>query len=84
MAETGVKYPIKTYRRKTAEDMVKSFVTTRNKELLAKESKEGKAADQPSSPPGADPHTTRLSKEDFRDLLLGGVVCAWAECYRAK
>ena len=78
VTETGVKYPIKTYRRKTATDMMRAYVTQRSKDHLAKEGK----GDQ--SPPPPDPATVRISKADFQELLLGGQVCAWAECYREK
>ena len=78
VTETGIKYPIKTYRRKTATDMMRAYVTQRTKDQLAKEGK----GDQSPTPP--DPATVRISKADFQELLLGGQVCAWAECYREK
>ena len=105
MIETGVKYPIKTFRRKTAEDTVTAYLTKRQKEkkeLAEKQQKESNNtnSDSKSSDGGnagsnsngilstvvADLVTAddadRLNQEEFQGLLLGSMVCAWAECYR--
>ena len=106
VAETGVKYPIKTFRRKTAEDTVNAYVAKRQKErkeLAEKQQKQSSSGNSDSNNnstvegdgsstsssallphAGADSNSddNRLTQEEFQGLLLGSMVCAWAECYR--
>ena len=95
MVETGIKYPIKTFRRKTADDTVTAYLTKRQKErkeLAEKQQKESNNTNSDSKnnnsnvSGGGDGDVPvddgRLSQEEFQGLLLGSMVCAWAECYR--
>jgi len=75
IAETGVRFPVKTYRRKTAEDAVRAFLDKRAKDTAELARKEGRL-----HVPG--PADNAFNRDAFEQLLLGGYVCAWAECYR--
>ena len=75
IAETGVRFPVKTYRRKTAEDAVRAFLDKRAKDAAELARKEGRV-----HVPGPDDNA--FNRDAFEQLLLGGYVCTWAECYR--
>jgi len=73
------KYPMRTYRKKNAADMVQA-----HREAEAAEAAKEAAA---VTTPGAGARGLggqRIDREEFVKLILGKQVCAWAECYRQK
>mmetsp|Transcript_15309 Transcript_15309/g.33794 ORF Transcript_15309/g.33794 Transcript_15309/m.33794 type:complete len:90 (+) Transcript_15309:81-350(+) len=71
VTETGVKYPVKLHRRKTAAEMITDAEAKRIK-------------NQGSNAPPRQQPVGLYDAELFSALLRSSTVCAWGECYKSN
>jgi len=85
--ETGVQYPFKTFRIKTAQEMVQGFLDEKDKAAQeaakkANTEQQTKQVQVQQQQQQQQQQQRSLTRQEFRELIVSSYVCAWAECYR--